>query len=586
MRIVLLISGPWLGVAVAVAQPAPVTLAPGEATYVLDRQHQALVPRGSVTIADAAANRLDRQLAEPDGSSRALSDTNELWVPLRLRNPSGQPAVWVLQLPQSSLDEVTLFDRRGNAWAEQSAGDRVAQSAWPRPGRFASFSLQLEAGETRRLFLRVRNGTATPVPVWVSTDAAASAHEQRVSAALGVVLGGLALLVGACMVQAAVYRDTSYFLYGLYTLLLGLSFASISGLAAQHVWGDLPEWGNTARAVFPVAASGFSVLLVRALCRLRTRARVMARVSAAIGVAVVGVAVVLGILATVVPLAMAVAMFSAAGTVLYVATWTWRRGDPMGGWVLAAHAPIIAVTVLVVLRMFGVAPFEFDSSIATSIAIGAILPLLLVAVHRRSREVLAVQVRAREMRAIDPLTGLLSPRLFGDRVRSATRRYALSEHDCAVLYIRLANYQRIRETHGSAQAEQSMTRAAVTLQRLMPDADSIGRVSESTMGLIFETITERGALLERVSRLVAYGLMPIKGLKPEISMNLLVVGNILSDNPMEAEPMQAALASALDAVSPRTRRPIRFLEPGSSAPAPAEESLVSEEDEHPTIQAA
>jgi GGDEF domain-containing protein len=582
MGIVLLLAAPWLGDAMA----APVTLPPGEASIALEHQPQVLVPRGTFTVADAAAGRLDRSFSDADRGVPALSDTNELWVSLQLRNPSGQSAGWQVQVPHSSMDEVTLFDRHGAGWIEQSAGDRVAQPAWPRPGRFASFPLRLEAGETRRVFLRVRNAMAAPVPLWLVSDAAAIAQDQRASTAIGLVLGALALLAAACLVQAAIYRDTSYFLYGLYTLALGLSYASISGLAGQYFWGDHPEWGNVAKAAFPMVSAGFSVWLVRALCRLHARAKVMAWVTGAVGAVVICIAIAFGALSLVMPGLMAVAMFSAVGTVLYIALWTWHRGDRMGAWVLAAHMPVIGVTVMVILRMFGFAPFGFDSSVGTSIAIGAILPLMLVALHRRSREVLAVQVRAREMRAIDPLTGLLSPRLFGDRVRAATRRYAGSRHNCAVLYIRVANYQRIRETHGSAQAEQSMTRAAVTLQRLMPDADSIGRVGESTMGLIFETITERGALLERVSRLVAYGLMPIKGLKPEISLNLLVVGNVLADNPMEAVPLQAALDAALDSLSPRTRRPIRFLERNAAGLARVDPDVDSEQEDQATVQPA
>ncbi|MEO5669612.1 MAG: GGDEF domain-containing protein, partial [Ramlibacter sp.] len=246
------------------------------------------------------------------------------------------------------------------------------------------------------------------------------------------------------------------------------------------------------------------------------------------------------------------------------------RGDAMGGWVLAAHAPLIGVTVLVVLRMFGIAPFHFDSGVLTSAAIGAILPLLLAALHIRSKELLAVQVRAREFKSIDALTGLLTPPLFSGRVHAAVRRYNRSRHNAVVMYVRVANYARIREVHGGAVAEQSMTRAAMKLQRLMPDADCIGRVSESTMGLIIETITARPALAQRASRLVAHGLMPLQDTGPPVTLKLLVVGNVLSDNPLEALALEVALEAALNSMSARTRRPIRFLEPGVDAQAQPE----------------
>jgi hypothetical protein len=100
------------------------------------------------------------------------------------------------------------------------------------------------------------------------------------------------------------------------------------------------------------------------------------------------------------------------------------------------------------------------------------------------------------------------------------------------------------------------------LQRLMPDADCVGRVGENTLGLILETVTGRSALGERAARLVAHGLMPLPGLKPEVLLKLQVVGNVLSENPLDAASLQALLESTLTSMSPRSRRQIRFLEPG------------------------
>ncbi|MBG9388612.1 sensor domain-containing diguanylate cyclase [Caenimonas aquaedulcis] len=545
-------------------------LAPGAGPYSLSALPQVLAPRGALTFADAAAGRLGGHPEQPDGVTVPLSEKDELWIPLRLHNASDQPATWQFQVPQPSIDEVTLYESRNRRWSESSAGDRVLQSQWPRHGRYARFEMRFEPRETRQFVVRVRNAVPAPVPTRLVTDAAGEEAEQRAGIGFGLVLGMLALLVAACLVQGVVYRDSAYLLYGAYALLLGFAFSAISGLTTQYLWGDAIEWADVSKAVFPVAAAGVSVWLVRALCRVRTRGMTLSNGSAVIGGGVIAVAVAFAVLGVVLPPVMAVAMGAAALTVLAMALWTWRRGDPVGLWVFIAHAPLIGLTLLVMLRMFGIAPFEFDSSVATSLAIGAILPLLLYALHQRSREFLAVQERAREMPSIDPLTGLLAPRMFADRVRAAVRRWQRSRHNAAVLYIRVTNYPRIRETHGSAAAEQTMIRAAIRLQGLMPDADCIGRVSENTIGLIVETVTMRAALMERASRLVAHGLMPLKDLVPEIILNLHVVGNVLSENPLEAPALQQALENDLASMSARTRRPIRFLEAGVSRAAEAE----------------
>jgi GGDEF domain-containing protein len=452
-----------------------------------------------------------------------------------------------------------LFESRGH---RAEAGDRVPQSRWSRPGRYPRFDLRLEPGETRQVVVRVRNRVAGPVPLRLQAENAALASAGASSLGLGFVLGALGLLIASCVVQAVWQRDAAYALYGGYALMLGLALASSSGLAGQHVWGDAGRWPDVSKAVFPLLAAGCSVLLVRALCRLPTRIRWLSAASLAAGVVPVVIGLAFALAQEVVPPLLAAGMLTAATTVFATAIWTWLRGDRVGAWVLAAHAPLIAVTALIMLRMFGIAPFEFDISLVLSVAIGFILVLLLVALHGRSREDRPVQERSREMASIDPLTGLLSAPLFRDRVRAAVARYRKSRHNAVVMYVRLASHPRIRELHGADAAEQSMILAAMKLRRLMPEADCSGRVSESTLGLIFETVTHRRAIMERAARLVAHGLMPVADLKPEVTLNLQVAAAILSEHPQDGDELLAQLEGLLAAMSTRTRRPIRFLEAG------------------------
>jgi two-component system, sensor histidine kinase LadS len=248
----------------------------------------------------------------------------------------------------------------------------------------------------------------------------------------------------------------------------------------------------------------------------------------------------------------------------------------MGAWTLAAHLPLIVSTILILMRMYGVAPIAFDSNALVSISITLIVPLLLVALHLRSKEILTLRTRSRELVSTDPLTGLLSPALFRERVAAAVLRYTKSRHNAVVLYVRVAHHARIREVHGGTLADQSMVRAAMTLQRLFPDADSMGRVGESAVGLILETVTARVAISERASRVVAHGLMPLPDVKPDVTLNFQVAANSLAENLLDAEALHTALESALAAMSLRTRRPIRFLDAGQahSAGAQGEPSVV------------
>jgi diguanylate cyclase (GGDEF)-like protein len=577
----------WAMPAAAGASVVPTAVVPDREQGLVGLSYaQALVERDKVSIVDIAAGALDDKLRVARGDRPVAFDShNELWIAVGLRNPLGETQPVLLMVRQTSLNELTLFEPAGTVWHSQNAGDSVPQSAWARPGRFARFDLSLAPLETRTVYLRVRNNVPAPVPVQLGLAAATELWIARADFGLAFALGALAFLAVASFIQAVIYRDGTYFIFGGYALLLALSIAAISGVADELLWGEFPRWADAAKSFFPLAAAGISVFLVVALCRVRTRSVRLARTCFTLGGAVVAVAIGSAATLTVWAPVVAAAMLVAAATVLWLAAWTWLRGDTMGAWVAAAHGPMIATTALIVLRMFGIEPLPFRPNVLVSVSAGFILLLMLVALIRRSKELLAVRIRAQGMESIDPLTGLLSAQLFRDRVRAAVSRFERSRHDAAVMHVRLANHELIRERHGPAVAEQSMIRAAMKLQRVMREADCFGRVGESTMGLIVETVTRREALLERASRLVAHGLMPLPGLKPEVTLVLHVAIDVLSENPLPAERLHDDLEAQLRGMGVRTRRPIRFLAAESSGRRQAAREGRSSEGEvsRPTV---
>lgn len=553
----------WAALAApCLAAPLPEIVVPGREADPLDIAYvHALAQRDRVSIVDVAAGALDAKFAPASGEGPVAFDpSNEMWIAARLRNPLEQTQAVQVLVRQTTLDDVTLFDRQGAAWRAMASGDLVPRSQWARPGRFARFDLSLAPLESRTVFLRVRNNVPARVPLQLGAAAAAELSTARADFGLAFALGALAILALASFIQSAVYGDRMYFVFGTYALLLAFSLASISGVSDELVWGEFPQWSDAAKSFFPISAAGMSVFLVMALCRVRTRSLVLGRISAVMGAAVVGVAVAFAVLRTTWPPLTAAAMLVSAATVFTVAGWTWRRGDSTGAWVAAAHAPMIVTTGLIVLRMFGTEPVPFRANVLVSVSAGFILVLMLVALIRRSKELLAVRVRAQGIESIDPLTGMLSASLFADRVRAAVGRFHRSRHDAAVIHVRLANFEWIRERHGLAVAEQSLIRAAMKVQRVFGEADCSGRAGECTMGLVVETVTRREVLQERAARLIALGLMPLPGPKPGIALVLHVAIGILSENAPDAQELQAALDACLRAMTMRTRKPIRFLD--------------------------
>ena len=170
------------------------------------------------------------------------------------------------------------------------------------------------------------------------------------------------------------------------------------------------------------------------------------------------------------------------------------------------------------------------------------------------------------MSSQDALTGLLTMHLFQDRLRQVVLRTKRYQEPAAVVYIELVNYRYIKKTWGVAVAEQSLLRSVIKLRRILSDVDTVGRVDEARFGLILEGVSTRTPVTELGARLIAAGLMPLKGLKPEVMLQFHVVAVLLHERPGSAVDISEALADLIKSMGSRTRRPIRFLEPELTRP--------------------
>lgn len=520
----------------------------------------ALVPRGSVSIDQVAAGKLNPLFVAYAGTTAATNDSNELWLRIPLVNGARAPALWQLQFQMPATDEVSFYEQRGRFWTESMAGDRVETALWPREGRYPRFAVAMQSGEGKLVYMRVRHVFPLPLALRLLTDRQADETQQREYLAFGSALGAVLILVVVCLGNAVVYRNNAYAWFSLYAFVLALALASYTGLAGQYFWGQWPQWSDPSKGSLTLVAAGASVLFVRSLCKLGARNHALSRMAMGAGLLILLAAGVYVIQPAAAIWLYASGMAAAAILPIAIAVYTWRRDDKVGPWVFAAYLPLSGVVSLIVLRMLGVELIPFSGNTLASMALAATLPLLFIALNLRSRETQALQVRGKELTSLDPLTGLLAAHIFQDRAAACVNRYRKYHTDAAIMHVRIANLDRIREVHGSAIADQCMIRAAIKLGRVMGGADAMGRVEEAGFGLIFELPEPRQAITEKAAHLVAQGLMPLKGLKPQTSLQFHIVVNILSENPVGAVEMQAEMLNTLKNMSGRTRRPIRFLE--------------------------
>ncbi len=575
-----------LGALVAVpgqAQPVQVLHNPNAS---LDLQAQGLSwvdVKAEASIEQVASGQFRASMSPMRSNSiYTLGAHAALWQHYRFLQPLGSQHQWVMEFPIPLLDKVTVYQLSASGqWLGQTAGDTVPVSSWPEPGRYAQFSLSLQPGVMRDVYVRIQHQTQINIPVNIISSATRSQRLQVDYMLIGVVFGALLLLVVASAAQSWVYRDRLYGWYAGYAAIMMGVIATTSGMAGHLLWGDSAAWNNAAQGFLGLVGGSVALLMVRALCSSNAHYARLDRVSYWAALA----GPVLALLFVVIDRVWGVRLIGVYLTLcvvlgLVTAFLAARRRDVVGLWVLGAFIPLSVATLMAVARIFGWVPSSWLIEHSLMIALAAEAPLLLVALNIRSRERHIIETREQAMASQDALTGLLTPHLFSDRLSQVLSRAMRHKEPAAVVYVELVNYSYIKRTHGIAVAEQSLLRSVIKLRRILRDVDTAGRVDEARFGLILEGLSTREPVTELAARLIAAGLMPLKGLKPEVVLQFHVAAVLLGEKLMEGPELSQALSDLLDSMAARTRRPIRFLATELTRPTPLEADSVDES--HPT----
>lgn len=558
----------------ASAEPAvPTATVLRDATGALDPEPLAgawIDSTGAAGIADvsSAAGRRAFGPAIP-GARYHLGEDGALWLHLRLVRPAGERQDWVLQFPMPELDLVTVYEQEGGGWRAGSAGDTLAVDHWPEPGRYPFFRLDLPPGEPRDVFVRIHHVRTADFPMRLTTGAVYAAQAQKQYLALGGTFGAMLLLIAACTAWTWVYRDAVFAWYAGYAALISLAVATFTGVAAHLLWPHFGALQDAPTAMLASAAASGALLFVRNTLGLHRRLPLQDRIVFAIALAGPVLAVVPVFTAKWLYLPLIGAYVTVSSLLaLAIAAATWWRGDSVGRWVFSAQAPLVVAAIATVLRVLGWANVPVSTQYLLVAGLTVEVPLLLVALFIRSRDRHSAQVREQALATHDALTGLLASHLFHDRLRHVVARHRRDGEGAAVMYIDLVNHGRIRDYFGTAVAEQSLLRSVIKLRRVLQDVDTVSRIGEARFGVILEGASSRSAVTERATRLIAAGLMPLPGLKHDVTLQFHICALLLHELPLQADEIQAGLAEQLARMSPRTRRPIRILSPEQAPDGP------------------
>lgn len=523
-------------------------------------------PSGRAGIDEIAAGRGDFRRVAGDGP-HPLGSGSALWLKLRLQRGPAVEAHWRIEFPVPVLDRVTLFlqDASSGRWQSWEAGDQVPQSDWPEPGRYPAFAVQLPPEAPVQAYVRIEHASALSLPVRLSPLSAHLQNTRMEYLALGVAFGGLLLLVAGAVWQALLLRDKSSAWFATFGMLALLGVAAYTGVAAHLLWGELTVWSDAAPGCLALLAGAVLLHIVGQFtlsASRRTRwLRQPVRIAAWFGPALAAAYMYIdrpwgtGLLAGYLGIS-AVLVVAAAGVGCH-------RGEPAGRWMMAGSAPLAVAVGLALARLLGWIQGSWAIEYAVVAAVALNLPMLRAALAIRLHERRSAQLRQQALASHDPLTGLAKTAPFRSRLRRVLARYASTGEPACLVVVAVANLTAVKVSRGAEAAEECLLRGVIKMQRLVREVDSMARVGDNCFALILEGVSSRAQVSDFASHLVASGLMQDPDHPGDPLLQFHVAAALFTEQPSPAVALLEALQQLLSTMSPRTRRPIRYLQPGS-----------------------
>jgi PAS domain S-box-containing protein len=259
----------WLvALAPALAQPATSPIAIGaQDRYVLSRDFTYFEDREARLTLDEILQPAVQARFQPvpqSGHGANFGFTGSaIWLRVQLRADPACPPDWLLELAYPPLDRLDLYSSEGSTFQLQTGGDRLPFGTRAVPHRNHVLPVQLIAGATSTLYLRLQSEGTVVAPVTLWRPSALWQHDQ---AAYGVLSLYFGLLIGLLLYNLLLFasvRDIGYLIYVAFVASMALGQAALTGLGAQFLW---PQWtwlNNVMPAAALSGAAIFGVMFVR-----------------------------------------------------------------------------------------------------------------------------------------------------------------------------------------------------------------------------------------------------------------------------------------------------------------------------------
>ena len=542
--------------------PPAIVLSGDRPAHALERRSRYWIDPTGIRTPDqveATADTLPWSLREAGGSFNI--DGKALWLQFDAVNPGGRR--WFAELASSGIDQAQLFYRGPDGkWVAQEAGDSQPVSQWPLPGRFPTFELSPEDGKPVRYWLRVEHARVDfASPIAILERSALLASREREQFLLGAYFGLAALIALVAAANAAAYRDRNFGVYAVYVATLAAGQLAYLGVGAQHLWDHWLKWNEVATFLLPGVSAAAALWFTRTVTEPARYSRaldlsVWSLIAALLSAVALDTFLTSRMSVTLVMVLIAMAMVVVVG--LVVLAWT-HGDDPHIRLIALGFLPVLVMAVFPVARGLNLIPASGLTRYGVSIGAAIEMPILFYALSLRGNRRREAQVRAAALSHNDPLTGLAHTRTLLQRLESAILRARGLKHACALMAVRISNFDALAAEFGRDTADRALVVAASLLRHAITDIDLAARVGEHEFALLLEGPTTTENALSRAQQVVAGGLRSAPALPPGTTLKFFVTVALLPDRDLDAAGSLKWLQDTVNAMPADSRKLIRPL---------------------------
>lgn len=441
------------------------------------------------------------------------------WLALRPRSGAWPAGAWVLSVESIGFQRITLH--------APGEPPRIAHLLAPAGrdafGRLVFELPRLPPGDAP-LRLHVDSRQAVPSPLLFALRDAATQQgiEARWLAFATACLVIMLATAAIALVFGLRLRDAAFVYYAIYVVAYALIQATQSGyivapLGWDAVAASLPAWGRAVTTLSVVAA----VLFLDRFAELRSRLPRLRRALHAYCAAMLALIAVGALPGMDAPVrALINPMLILGGPlVLAVALAAAWRGSHYALIFLLGWVPLLAVTVLGSVQLYGIAPHWTWSDDAALLA-GAFEAIVLsLGLAERAASVRRQRDQARLLAGTDPLTGVLNRRAWREAMQAR-----LSRGDgVSVLFLDLDHFKRVNDRIGHEGGDRVLRLFVDVLRAALRERDVVGRYGgeEFVVGLARADAAAACAVAERIrAGLHARGEGMVPGMALSVSIGV------------------------------------------------------------------